>query len=196
MELRRSTARSFNWLASAALCLAACGPETRAGTPWQPDAQAPGPGGSGSDSGAASPPGGAGGAAPLDASLRDAAPDATDAASNPDAGQPSCPPSPPVAGSNCPAATFGCTYLDCASYGHIRAVCASQTWFIVTTACGNTACGSGGVQCTVSQLCRNTSGDAAVGECIQNTCSPGLLSCDCLDCGPCGLGDLSLNCGG
>jgi hypothetical protein len=197
MEIRRSTAHSFNWLALVALCSAACGPDTQTRTSSQPDAQTPGTGGSVSDSGTALQPDGAGGAAPSDAALLDAALDVTDAASMPDAGQhPPCPASPPIAGSDCPATTFGCTYLDCAMYGHVRAVCVSQTWFIVVTACGNTACGSGAMQCTVNQLCRNTSADAALAGCIQNTCPAGLLSCDCLDCGPCVLGDLSLDCGG
>jgi hypothetical protein len=117
----------------------------------------------------------------------------------------SCPGQSPPDGAPCSGGEQ-CLYLDCASYGRLAAGCNGKVWTLESAPCAEdaqtTPCTNEfGMQLTTScapgEICQIYYSGAVIVSCVKNTCPPGLLSCDCLDCGQgCGVSNFELVCQG
>jgi len=107
-----------------------------------------------------------------------------------------CPAQPPDDKGPCGSVSRVCTYVDCATYGHVQAYCNAKTWSLAKLPCGAVPCGFGGQDCKQDEICKEVGGGALQLSCLKNTCAPGVVTCDCIDCGGCSLNDLKLTCTG
>jgi hypothetical protein len=112
-----------------------------------------------------------------------------------------CPRVPPLDGGACATTSEECSYLDCASYGELTAVCSASRWRLTSLPCPADASppcsglpGGDEPACARGEICQLNQGGAIWVTCVKNTCEAGLLSCDCLPCNGCQLSGFQIDC--
>jgi hypothetical protein len=92
-----------------------------------------------------------------------------------------CPAVPPADEAACSSA-MRCYYPRCEDEGNVvTATCAGAAWSVSTDtfACEGLVCPGG--SCGETQLCLDRSQGAEMGDCVDNPCGTGPLTCACLE---------------
>jgi hypothetical protein len=89
-----------------------------------------------------------------------------------------CPPTAPEDGTvSCAGRVANCSYEDCDGVGLVFTTCDGDVYQTETAACEEFSCG--GETCTAGQICSVNAGGAYLGECIDNPCADGPVTCEC-----------------